>query len=63
MEKNHEQTIRCYDSECNDSGSLITITIGGSINVICNIPDELLTVPGYDGIIKCPSSFEDFCGV
>ena len=60
---NTEQVIRCYVSNCNDSGSQINITIEGTINVICENPDQLLTVPGYDGIIKCPSSFEDFCGV
>jgi hypothetical protein len=57
------QLIKCYVSVCDANGTQITITLGDSTTVDCTTPNSLVTVPGYDWAIKCPSSFEDFCAV
>ncbi len=61
--KDSVEKVRCFFSVCDPNGSQIIINIGGNTSVICTTPNSIITVSGYDGTLKCPSSFEDFCGV
>ena len=53
---------RCYETICSPNYSSLTIKVGKTF-AICKIPNQVITVKGYDGTIQCPSSFRSMCAV
>lgn len=55
-------SFRCYETICSPSRRGLTLRVGRTL-AYCAFPNQVLTVPGFDGTIRCPDSFTSACAV
>jgi|688.fasta_scaffold381127_1 hypothetical protein len=55
-------SFRCYETICSPSGRTLTVRVGQTL-IFCMFPNQLLTVKGYEGTLRCPDSFSNICSV